>query len=146
MAAEVIQRTAQLLRSRGERLTEPRVAVLEVLDDRTDHLTAEQLVGEVAGRHPGVHRASVYRALDALTALGVLTHVRVGQGAGAYHLAPPHLRAHLHAQCRACGLVLDLPADTLDAVAARVAAETGFQLHPGHVALSGLCADCARGS
>jgi Fe2+ or Zn2+ uptake regulation protein len=124
-------------------MTGPRRAVLTVLANGGEHLSAEAVLSRVADHDPSVHRASVYRTLDALSELGVVQHVHVGHGGTAYHLVRGD-RAHLHAQCRACGAVHDLPPDLLDQVAATLARRHGFHLDAGHVALSGLCRACAR--
>lgn len=140
-AAVLVAHVATLLRQRGERMTGPRKAVLTVLARHSGHLSAEQVVASVSVLDPAVHRASVYRTLDALTGLGVVQHLHTGHGGTAYHLADGP-GAHLHAQCHTCGALWDLPADLLDAVAGRLARETGFVLDPTHVALSGTCAAC----
>jgi Fur family transcriptional regulator, ferric uptake regulator len=140
---EVVDEVTALLRSRGERMTTPRLAVLRVLLERPGHLSAEQIVTAVAEGEPAVHRASVYRALEMLTHIDVVAHVHLGHGGTAYHLATPHQSAHLHAQCDECGRVIDLPVDALEQATADIGRRTGFQLDPRHVALSGRCADCA---
>ena len=140
---EVVAEVAELLRARGERMTGPRRAVLNVLARQNDHISADTLVGLVAEHDPGVHRASVYRTLEALSDLGVVQHVHLGHGATAYHLVPLEER-HLHAHCRLCGSVRDLPSDLLDSVAEVMARRYGFVLDAGHVALSGMCRRCAR--
>lgn len=140
-AADLIASAAAALHRRGERMTVPRRVVLTALANRTGHLSAEQLVAELAATNSSVHRSSVYRALDALCALGVVQHIHLGHGSVAYHLTGDG--PHLHAQCRRCGVVQDLPADLLDAVAERLARERAFTLDAAHVALSGLCAGCA---
>ena len=141
-ASAVIDRVAALLRARGERMTAPRRAVLTALSTRSAHLSADQVVSAVAHQDPSVHRASVYRALEALSQLGVVQHVHVGHGTTTYHLADEQL--HLHAQCERCGAVVDLPPELLGGVAAEVERRHGFLLDPSHVALSGLCAACGR--
>lgn len=133
---------AALLRDRGERMTRPRRAVLAALARDGAHLTAEEIVDAVAGIDPSVHRASVYRTLETLTHTGVVQHLHLGHGGTAYHLVAGG-GPHLHAQCRVCGGVQDLPADLLNAVTADIAERYGFRLDPSHVALSGTCADCA---
>jgi Fe2+ or Zn2+ uptake regulation protein len=85
----------------------------------------------------------VYRTLDALSELGVIQHLHLGHGGTAYHLADDD-HDHVHAQCRVCGSVEDLPANLLDGVAEQVALRSGFRLDPGHVALSGVCRECMR--
>lgn len=136
---------AKALHARGERMTGPRRAVVRALADQPGHLPAEGVVRAVADLDPTVHRASVYRTLEALSQLGVVQHVHVGHGGTAYHLLRRE-RPHLHASCRECGAVRDLPADLLDEVAGRVAAEHDFHLDATHVALSGTCGDCRRGA
>jgi Fur family ferric uptake transcriptional regulator len=137
------------LRSAGHKVTTARRAVLEVLAQTGEHLSADDVAERAALRRPGIHRATVYRALDTLCELGVLTHTHVGRGATTYHLAPDagcgSATGHLHAQCSACGRIEDLPADVLDDVVERLRLEQGFRLHPEHAALLGVCRDCAAG-
>jgi Fur family transcriptional regulator, ferric uptake regulator len=140
---DLVDEVTLLLRSRGERMTTPRLAVLAVLARRTGHLSAEEIVAAVAEDEPSVHRASVYRALETLTNVEVVAHVHLGHGGTAYHLATPHQSAHLHGQCDQCGRVIDLPGDALEVASADISRRTGFQLDPRHVALSGRCAECA---
>jgi Fur family ferric uptake transcriptional regulator len=125
-------------------MTGPRRAVLSVLAQDAGHLSADEVVSAVADFDPGVHRASVYRALEALSRLGVVQHVHLGHGTTAYALAEG--RPHLHGHCSSCGAVVDLPGDLLDAVADRLRDDVGFILDPAHVALSGTCRACAASS
>jgi len=138
--AVTIDEVAAMLRARGERMTGPRRAVLTVLAEHPGHLSADAVVSRVAAHDPTVHRASVYRTLDALSSLGVVQHVHVGHGLTAYHLVRDG--RHVHAHCRACGTVHDLPPDLLDDVASTLAIRHGFVLDAGHVALSGVCTNC----
>jgi Fe2+ or Zn2+ uptake regulation protein len=139
----IVSEVGDMLRARGERMTGPRRAVLTALAEHGEHLSAETLASLVAEREPGVHRASVYRTLEALSDLGVVQHVHIGHGATAYHLVSSSGR-HLHTHCRVCGSVSDLPSDLLDDVAATVSRRYGFRLDAGHVALSGVCRQCTR--
>lgn len=131
-----------VLRAHGQRVTRPRRAVVAALASLAGHPSAEDVGAEVARIDPGVHRATVYRTLDTLAALGVVTHVH-SHGTTAYHLARPDDGDHLHARCRSCDRVVDLPGDLLEEAVARVREGTGFRVEPAHVALSGTCADCS---
>ncbi|UGQ10390.1 transcriptional repressor [Yinghuangia sp. ASG 101] len=135
------------IRAHGERVTVARTAVLRVLADTQGYLTADQAFVAVNRAAPGVHRTTIYRALDALERLGLVVQTRMGPDAAAYRLAasvrgdgPPRL----HVICRACGHVGEAPADLLDAVARRLAEESGFRLDPTAVALAGHCEACAE--
>jgi len=140
----LVEQVERLLHQRGERMTRPRRAVLAALAASGGHLTVEDVVAAVVDVDATVHRASVYRTLEALCGLGVVQHVHIGHGATAYHLVHD-VTPHVHVQCTSCGAVVDLPADVLDAAATRMVEEAGFVLDPTHVALSGTCAGCASG-
>lgn len=138
-----VHRALGTLRTGGNRITDARRAVIEALAQLDEHPSAEQLGEAVQRVNPGVHRATVYRTLDTLVALGVASHVHVSGGATAYHLTPDAVpRTHMHARCTGCGRIIDLPADLLDAVTSRLRDEADFELDPAHVALSGLCSRC----
>lgn len=133
------------LRIHKHRVTGARRAVIQTLARRGGHPTAAQLSADIEQLHPGVHLTTVYRTLDFLTELGIVTHVHMGHGAAAYHLsATDEVQEHLHARCRHCERVVDLPADLLDPIRSRLASEWHFELDPRHVALSGVCQTCGR--
>jgi Fe2+ or Zn2+ uptake regulation protein len=140
-----------LLREKHERVTRARQAVIEVLDSTDEHLAADEIVARVEASAPGVHRATVYRALATLGDLGLVTHTHVGGSATVYHLAVPTpstqaAAMHAHLQCTNCQAVIDISADALDSLIARADRDVGFLVEPHHAALLGLCADCRRSS
>ena len=134
-----VEAAAAALHERGERMTAPRRAVIHAMARQPGHLTAEQVAEAIGEGAVPVHLTTVYRTLERLTELGIVTHVHVGHGPTAYHLADS---AHLHAQCRVCDRVIDLPVDLLDAVAARVLTVTGFVRDAEQAVLAGTCASC----
>jgi Fur family transcriptional regulator, ferric uptake regulator len=135
--------TAQRLRERGERVTPARLAVVEVLANTEEHLSAEQIGERAEQLRPGIHRATVYRALDALGEFGLVTHVHLGRAGTTYHLAGDLAPRHLHLRCSECGKVLDVAGDILDPARRKLLRELGFHLAPEQVALIGVCADCS---
>lgn len=140
-----VERVLLELRAAGHRITMPRRAVIDTLARVDDHPTVDQIANDIEARWPGIHLTTVYRTLETLTDLGVVNHVHLASGA-AYHLAGTAGGGsqHVHAQCRTCHRVIDLPVGVLDAVRRRLDRTNGFHLEAHHVALSGLCADCAR--
>jgi Fur family ferric uptake transcriptional regulator len=135
--------TARRLRERGERVTPARLAVVEVLANTDEHLSAEQIGERAEQLRPGIHRATVYRALDALGEFGLVTHVHLGRAGTTYHLSGELAPRHLHLRCSECGKVLDAPGDTLDPTRRKLQRDLGFKLAPEQVALVGVCADCS---
>ncbi len=142
MSSSRLDRLTELLHARGERLTPARAAVLGVLEEHEGHLTAEEIVDLVATAAPDVHRASVHRALELFSRLHLVQHLHPSHGPALYHLTDVGGHEHVHGQCRKCGRIIDLPAGIMDDLAGRLLAEVGFELHVGHVTLSGVCRDC----
>jgi Fur family ferric uptake transcriptional regulator len=142
-AEQLVDDAVARLRAQGERITVPRRLVLDSLARSTEHLSADDLFERVGDRAPGVHRATIYRTIDALVRAGIVAHVHLPHGAATYHLLAPGGRAHLHVVCRECGRLVDVPSDLLDGVATSLSDDFDFRLDADHVALTGWCSACA---
>ncbi|MGY1770531.1 Fur family transcriptional regulator [Blastococcus sp. SYSU D00813] len=133
---------AERLRARGMRLTTQRTQVLAAVA-ALEHATPEAIgarLREQAGPDGAAPDTStVYRNLEVLERLGLVWHTHLGKGAPVYH-AFEH--PHLHVVCQACGEIDSADPHLLDAAAERLAADLGFSLDIGHVALSGTCRSC----
>jgi Fur family ferric uptake transcriptional regulator len=134
---------AERLHAQGLRLTASRRQVLAAVA-ALQHATPEAIgarLREQAG--PGgaaPDTSTVYRNLEVLERLGLVWHTHLGKGAPIYHAAAEH--PHLHVVCQSCGVISSADPGLLDAAAERLAAELGFTVDVGHVALSGTCRDC----
>ena len=137
-----VERLVALMRNRGVRLTAARRALVEELVAADAHLTAEQLGDRVQASVGEVHRATVYRSLEALERAGVVEHVHLGHGPAVFHLADD---LHQHLVCESCGAVAEAPAGLL-AGAQRRLTTTGFRLRAHHFALLGRCRECTDGA
>jgi len=127
----------------GERVTVPRAAVIEVLADTVEHLSAEEVTESARQRGRDLHLATAYRALKTLSDLGLVRHTHLPGGSTTYHLATAAgPRPHAHAVCTSCGRVVDVPEEWLDDLVRQVRTQQGFELAPHHAALTGRCADC----
>ena len=120
-----------------------RRAVIEALLEHHAHPTVDEIAPHIAARTSDVHVTTVYRTLDTLTELGVVSHVHTGHGPPVFHLAEPVGEpGHVHARCSSCGKIIDLPGDLLDHLSIPLERDWAFRLDPQHVALSGTCRDC----
>jgi Fur family ferric uptake transcriptional regulator len=131
---------ADLLRSRGLRLTAPRQLVLEAVYG-LGHSTPDQIHAAVAERAAGVNITTVYRTLELLEELGLVTHAHLSHGAPTYH--PLGEQQHAHLVCRKCGGIDEMPASALGGLVGELQTQRGFLLDVGHVALFGRCGHCA---
>lgn len=131
---------ANLLRDRGLRLTPQRQLVLDAVR-RLGHATPEQIHAAVVEHAPGVNITTIYRALELLEELDLVTHVHLSHGAPTYH--DVNETPHVHVVCRSCEHVQELDPQELAALALRLREERGFRLDIAHVALFGLCSRCS---
>jgi Fur family peroxide stress response transcriptional regulator len=126
-------------RRQGLPVTIQRRAVLGALAARPDHPTADQLYVDLRSEHPDMSRTTVYRVLDALVALGVVTRVSHPGAAVRYDAITTR---HHHLVCTGCGAMTDLAAPALDALPAPKALPHGFEVLGYSVHFHGTCADC----
>jgi Fur family ferric uptake transcriptional regulator len=134
------------LRARGLRWTPQRRILVEVLSRTDGHVTGAELVERCRAVDPGTIPSTVYRTLDVLEDLGVVSHSHAADGREEFHVLPA--REHGHLYCQHCGATEDLPVDD-PAVTAAVQAferERGFAIDLSHLTLSGACAGCRSGA
>src|SRR4051812_43060369 len=114
----------QALQNHGMRMTPQRVLVLEALVAQPGHTTAERIIEAVQRQYPHVNKATVYRTLDLLSALGLVAIGQMGGNQAVYELLDT---PHHHLICKSCGTVLELPDSTLNPLRRLIEAEHGFQ-------------------
>ncbi len=131
----------QQLRDVGLRVTSPRIAVLEALDEAGGHITAEQVRQAVLTRLGSVSVQTIYDILAALAAAGL---VRCLETPG--HPARFETRVgdnHHHFICRSCGNTIDIDCATGETPCLTPSAlPTGFQADEAEVTYWGTCSDC----
>lgn len=132
------------LRARGLRWTPQRRILVEVLASTDGHVTGAELVERCRAIDPDTIPSTVYRTLDVLEELGVLSHSHGADGREEFHVLPAQEHAHLY--CRGCGGSWELAADDAAVVATVGAFETGrgFRIDVSHLSMTGLCAACLR--
>ena len=130
-----------ILRERGQRMTPQRQLILEAVQSLQGHISAEAVHSLVVQRFPQVNISTVYRTLELLQELGLVTHTHFDDGIAQYHRADEGL--HQHLVCRACGLEKELDLEILEPLARELRREYGFELDLAHFALVGLCRTCA---
>jgi Fur family ferric uptake transcriptional regulator len=130
---------AARLREHGYRVTPQRQMVLQAVQ-RLDHPTPESILLEVQRDVEGLNLSTVYRALDVLERVGLVTHAHISHGSPAYHSVDE--RAHLHLVCSTCGTVTSVDADVAQEFVASLREQTGFVADVGHTSLHGQCSAC----
>ena len=128
------------LRARGYRLTPQRQLVLEAVDT-LGHATPDDILNEVRRTATGVNISTVYRTLELLEELQLVSHAHLGHGAPTYHLAERD--HHMHLVCRDCDQVIETDVAIAAPFVESLRAAHGFETDMKHFAIFGRCAACS---
>ena len=129
------------LRARGYRVTPQRQLVLEAVA-RLGHATPEDVGAEVRQAARGVNISTIYRTLELLEQLGMVTHAHLGHGAPTYHLAVD--ADHVHLVCRSCGKITEVSPDSVRPLVTALNEEQDFETDVGHLTVFRRCGQCRR--
>ena len=133
---EIINRLSE----QGYRLTPQRLLVLSAIEKARNHISAEEIHAEVMTKYPNVNISTVYRTLDLLKSLGLVTETDLGGGRVRYH--PMEKGHHHHLVCQKCGRIIDLIESLLTSLKDRLRREYDFDADLKHLAIFGRCAEC----
>ena len=127
------------LRGAGYKITPPRMAVLQVIEQEGEHLNPAEILTRAQAIYPAIGRATVYRTLEMLTAIGVIRPIYVGEHGPTYI----HTEGgHHHLVCSVCGVVIDFEQCMADQMTQELSDRFGFQIKSHLLEFYGLCADC----
>ena len=130
-----------LLRSRGLRVTRPRVAVLEVLSTG-GHLEVDEIATRVRARLESVSTQAVYDVLGALSRAGLARRIEPAGSPARYESRVGD--NHHHVVCRGCGEVADIDCAVGEAPCLDPSTAHGFVIDEAEVTFWGLCPTCQR--
>ena len=120
------------------RETNQRRLILQVVQGRCDHPTADSIYEAVHAKDARISRGTVYRNLGLLSEEGDVYHVRA-PGADRYDLRTD---PHDHIICVLCKRVVDAPSACRPSPDAQIAAATGYRILCHQTIYEGLCPDC----
>jgi Fe2+ or Zn2+ uptake regulation protein len=105
------------------------------------HLTPAEIYTKALKRRPGIGFSTVYRGLERLRDLGMVSELRVpGVEAATYEPSGPK---HAHFRCSECGEIEDVAYAISSRTLKAIASEHGFTIDSERVTFEGRCAQCA---
>ena len=116
-----------------------RESILNSLNEKLDHPTAEMVYNCVKKEQPNISLGTVYRNLNQLVEQGVLRRIATPTSGDRFDIRTD---PHAHLLCTWCGKVLDLEDDLISELDRNVMRTTGFLVNDRQLLLSGICADC----
>jgi Fur family ferric uptake transcriptional regulator len=127
----------------------PREAVLELLSKSTKHMSAKEIYASLYNTHPGMGLTTVYRTLDLLARMGIITRLTLGDGQSRYEFKSSEKEEHHHHLiCTDCGKIIDY-SEFLDEelrlvrkTEERLAKKYDFEILDHNIEFLGLCEKC----
>ena len=130
----------ELCRLRGERCTVQRRTILEAVFDFDNHPTADEVYDAVREKLPGVARPTVYRTLDFLARMGVISKACHPGSVTRYD---SRTEIHHHLVCLRCDQFVDFEDAALDNLEIPDTSALGFEVSDFRVQLRGVCRSCS---
>jgi Fur family ferric uptake transcriptional regulator len=127
------------LRASGYRVTPQRQLVLEAVT-RLEHATPEEIFARIRQTARGVNVSTVYRTLELLEQIGLVTHTHLGHGAPRYHLAAE--AQHVHLVCQGCEKIIEVDPAAVSSLTSALDGQFGFETDVGHLTVFGRCENC----
>jgi Fe2+ or Zn2+ uptake regulation protein len=116
------------------------LAILDVLENSDDHLTAAEVYERIHHRLSALNPSTVYRALDRLVGSGMISRSDIGTGSEVYERVENLL--HHHLVCQRCGGMTTLDHAQIGLLFTAIEEKTGFTPCTNHLVLFGICPDC----
>jgi Fur family ferric uptake transcriptional regulator len=150
--ASAQQTHSGLIRDAGLRVTQPRLAVLQVLTKTPRPLSHADLIDALDGQ--GFDRVTLYRNLNDLADAGIVARTEVGDHVWRFELRPSRSgragndshagspRTHPHFTCTDCGSVACLPENVVR-ITKSGRLPKAVREHSVEVSLRGVCDRCS---
>jgi len=134
-------RFVEYLQSKGKRVTQQRLQLVDHVFERHDHFDADELIlssAQIDGKR--ISRATIYRTLDELVDAGLLRAMNLsGRRVYEHDYGYPQ---HDHLHCKKCDQLIEFHSEELQAIRDAVAREHGFRVTGHRFIVTGICGDC----
>jgi Fur family ferric uptake transcriptional regulator len=128
------------LRESGYRLTPQRTAVWDALRDSGRHMTADEIAAAVHAALPDINVSTVYRTLELLVSLDLVTETKLGTARSYFEVAPEPV--HHHFVCERCGAVGHFGDELFLPIYGVLKATDGFAAKRARATVFGVCGAC----
>lgn len=135
------ERLVERLQRAGYKLTPPRQAVLQVMEQSDAHLSYAEVLARGQAIYPNLGRATVYRTLDVLTELGIVRPIYLGERGTCFTRAGG---GHHHLICSECGEIIEFEECTVEELEQDLARRLNFQIQGHLLEFYGLCDRCHK--
>lgn len=116
-----------ILKKCGLKITNPRLAILKVLNSGPRyHKTAQDILEAVKKSYPPVGFATVYRFLKKLTQMEMVSEISMGSGSSCYELKSN--KFHYHIACVKCRKIVEFRNKTIENTLKKIVSEKKYKM------------------
>jgi Fur family transcriptional regulator, ferric uptake regulator len=134
------------------RLTAAREAVMDVLTQTEDHVSAEDIYLTVHEVHPSIGLTTIYRTLELLQQAGIVNKFEFGHGRAKFELSEEYStkQHHHHLICKKCKKIIDYSdfleeeREYIKKAEAGLAKIYNFSIEGHLIHFYGTCAECRK--
>nr|WP_293658316.1 Fur family transcriptional regulator [Anaeromicrobium sp.] len=134
------------LKEKGYKLTPQRRATLDtVIENKGKHLSTEEIYDIVKEKCPEIGLATVYRTLQLLDELDIISKINLDDGCSRYELNnDDDNHQHHHLICTKCGAIIEVGVDLLDELESEIERNYNFTISDHKVKFFGHCSKCNK--
>jgi len=140
----LIDSLKERLKDKGYKLTPQRRATLDtIIENQGKHLNTEEIYDLVKEKCPEIGLATVYRTLQLLDEMSVLSKLNLDDGCIRYELNNNEAdHQHHHLICQNCSDVIEVEIDLLEHLEEEIEKKHNFIIQDHAVKFFGICSKC----
>lgn len=135
----------------ASRMTAPREAILEFLSRSSKHMSAKEIYTSLQKKYPDIGLSTVYRTLDLLARMGIVTKLLLGDGQNRYEFKSKEINEHHHHLiCTTCGKIinysefLEEELNLVRKTEEKLAKKYNFAIQDHNIEFLGICEKCRK--
>lgn len=142
---DTIKKLKHYVQAKNLRWTTQRQIIAETLFKAKQHLTTEELFGQVRRQDSSIGYATVSRTLHLLKDAGLCEQVDISDGSMRYEIVKESDH-HDHLICTECGKFVEVFSPQLEKIQAELVSQHGFVEKSHKLQIFGMCSDCTEKS
>jgi len=130
------------LNATGQRLTNQRALILEIIRHEHGHLDADEVYRRAREKQPRLSLSTVYRTLQLLKKLGLVEELHFDEAHRHYEVKPSS--EHHHLVCLGCGKIIEFKCPLSQRMKEDVSQEKDFEVTDVETWMTGYCSRCRK--
>ncbi|MFK5881988.1 MAG: transcriptional repressor [Sulfurospirillum sp.] len=128
-----------ILKYKNLKATHQRLAILETMDS-LKHVDIENLYELLLSKYPTLSKATIYRNVKELIAIGLVTEIKIPDMPTNYEITK---MPHIHLVCKICNKIIDKIVDT-KGIIDEATKGCNFKVETSSISLLGICPECSK--